>query len=386
MILGKTALLTFSGDITKISFVDAIVNPTNTKLAGDAGISKLIHKAAGSELKEACAKHKGCNPGQAIITDGYNLPCKYIIHTAGPSWKSDNSVESLKKLAECYKNILQAAKENNISTIAFPSISTGHHGFPEEKAAHTAVHAVYNYIAKYPESFKKIVWVLKYSALKDIYDKEINSLSPEAFLKLKTSLSKGAPSYEHSIEVGDFVLRSSHFKCMYNSHKTVNIDAKVSIIDQNGNIKNKKIPAGYCASCKVYFILDSTYENLLKNGIPVCRISSASSYLKEKTNTHDGMNLAEESILKQYGYTVAENESLSPAQRRKILSCLIDSGIMSKMGVISYLDFFINSKKKLKKFDNAVKKWKSDRAYVEKYKIGSFKEVEVGTIHVKGTH
>lgn len=386
MLLGKTALLSFSGDITKISFVDAIVNPTNTKLQGDAGISKLIHKAAGSELKDACKMLKGCQPGQAKITDGYNLPCKYIIHTAGPSWKGDNPVESTKKLAECYRNVLYTAMKNNIHTIAFPSISTGYHGFPEQKAAHTAVHTVYSFIAKYPDSFEKIIWVLKYSTLKDIYDNEINALSPELFLKLKKSLSKAASLHEYSIEVADFVVHTSKFKCMHNGHKIVNIDGIVSIIDQNGNVKKIKVPAGYCASCKLYFILDSTYESLQNKGIPICKVLSSPSYLNEKTIAKDGMNLAEESILKQYGYTVAEHDGLTTAQRRKILSCLIDNGIISKTGVISYLDFFINAKKKLKIYDNAVNKWKSDRAFIVEYKIGSFKKVIVGSIHAKGTH
>lgn len=136
------------GDITKLS-VDAIVNAANTSLLGGGGVDGAIHRAGGKAILEDCrkiiAKQGSCRVGQAVITTAGNLPSKYVIHTVGPVWNGGNKNEN-EKLADCYRNSLKLAIENNCNTIAFPNISTGIYKFPKDKAAKIAVDTVLEFI------------------------------------------------------------------------------------------------------------------------------------------------------------------------------------------------------------------------------------------------
>lgn len=168
-------LKTVKGDITKITDVEAIVNAANESLLGGGGVDGAIHRAAGPGLLEECRTLNGCPTGEAKLTKGYNLPCKYVIHTVGPIWHGGLRGEP-EKLASCYFNSLKVAVENGIRTVAFPSISTGVYGYPVEKAAKEAVGAVRRFLKEFPDEIDMVEWVLFDDRTLLAYEKEVGKI------------------------------------------------------------------------------------------------------------------------------------------------------------------------------------------------------------------
>ncbi|HEY9538818.1 MAG TPA: O-acetyl-ADP-ribose deacetylase [Kiloniellaceae bacterium] len=135
-----------AGDITKLD-VDAIVNAANAQLRPGGGVCGAIHRAAGKNLREACARIGGCATGQSVHTEGFDLKANYVIHSVGPVWHGGGENEAA-LLASCYRTALKIATQIGARSVAFPAISTGVYGFPLEQATAIAVATVRDFLAR----------------------------------------------------------------------------------------------------------------------------------------------------------------------------------------------------------------------------------------------
>lgn len=133
---------------------DAIVNAANSDLTAGSGVCGAIFQAAGEqELQRACSKIGKCPVGQAVITPGFQLKSRYIIHAVGPIWSGGENGEE-KLLANCYKNSLELAKKYSLTSLAFPLISAGIYGYPKEEALRVASNAIHNFLLQENEDME----------------------------------------------------------------------------------------------------------------------------------------------------------------------------------------------------------------------------------------
>lgn len=162
------------GDITKTE-ADAIVNAANSSLLGGSGVDGAIHRAGGPAILEACIEIRnrqgGCATGEAVITTAGNLPARYVIHTVGPVWNGGNNSEP-ELLASAYRNSIQLAETNKLTSIAFPNISTGIYSFPKRAAAEIAINTVKDVLTG-TEHVKQVFFVCfdeeNYSIYRELY-------------------------------------------------------------------------------------------------------------------------------------------------------------------------------------------------------------------------
>ncbi|MEH6528770.1 MAG: O-acetyl-ADP-ribose deacetylase [Porticoccus sp.] len=163
------------GDITQLS-VDAIVNAANSQLAGGGGVDGAIHRAAGYEqLHQACGLLDGCPTGQVKVTEGFNLPTKYIFHAVGPIWQGGTEHEA-QLLASCYRNAMILAKDYEVHSIAFPAISCGIYGYPVDGAVVIAVREVRNAVAENP-AIENVIFCCFDEAMANTYEVALAQLN-----------------------------------------------------------------------------------------------------------------------------------------------------------------------------------------------------------------
>ena len=160
-------------DITKMK-VDAIVNPTDYMFSGSGGTDAHIHLAAGPELRKACDALPFLEEGEVAVTEGFDLPCKYIIHTFGPIWQG-GLFDERRKLASCYRNSMQAAYDRGCESIAFPLISSGTFGFPKDRVLRIALDTITNFLMSHDMTvfivvFDKKAYAISQKLQKDVQD------------------------------------------------------------------------------------------------------------------------------------------------------------------------------------------------------------------------
>ena len=160
-------------DITKLK-VDAIVNPSNGNLVATGGVDLEIRQKAGSQLDLACKSLAPCERGQIKVTEGFNLPCKYIFHTVGPVWQDGQHQEG-EILGLCYRNALRKAQELNLESIGFPLIATGNNLFPKDLALSVATNEISNFILDHELTVYLVV-----------FDKKAYQISTQRFKEVAT--------------------------------------------------------------------------------------------------------------------------------------------------------------------------------------------------------
>ena len=270
-------------DITKIK-CDAIVNAANNSLLGGGGVDGAIHRAAGRGLLEECRGLGGCKTGEAKITGAYNLPCKYVIHTAGPVWHGGGYGEE-RLLISCYRSSLQLAKEYKCETVAFPLISAGVYGYPKDEALRVAVSEISRFLLENEMTVTIVVYdkqsfQISKKLIADIREYIDERYIDEHFVERSNLINFQGPFYDepaaelHDIVVGvdesfsEMLLRKIDEKGMTDAqcYKKANIDRKLfSKIRSKPGYKPSK-PTAIAFAVALELPLEEAADLLLKAG------------------------------------------------------------------------------------------------------------------------
>jgi len=254
-------------DITKMT-VDAIVNAANTSLQMGGGVCGAIFDAAGAlELQTECDKIGGCAVGQAVITKGYNLPSKFIIHTAGPVWQGGENNES-ELLASCYRNSLELAQQYNCESIAFPLISSGIFGYPKEEALNVATSAIGEFLSRND----MMVYLV-------VFDKNSFKISESLFTTIENFIDDNYVA-EHK-----FLRQSS------------NLDHSDFLIREH-KLRDKKLSHPFIVSEESEAIDQKSYnaDSMTKYSISPCREEPVELSKSKKKNLKDLVSKLDESF------------------------------------------------------------------------------------------
>lgn len=211
------------------------------------------------------------------------------------------------------------------------------------------------------------------SEIKDMSLADLKKM-PDDFALLKQAkanyteagVRKEEPSQIDVLEVGfeDFVVKSHKKRCIYN-HKSVFIKARFSLLTKQGDVIEKDIPAGYCATCKCFFIIQSDYEELKKWGVPLCQQLSENEFISIVRGSRVQLNI--HSKLNILGYSVGKKDELSEEQRHTILALALDKGIYTKAQLDDFLRWLINSRAYNEHMKDAISKWEKDRLFIQRY-------------------
>lgn len=187
-----------------------------------------------------------------------------------------------------------------------------------------------------------------------------------------------------SIAFEDFVVRAQSFYCLKN-HETETITAQINLLKKDGTIEAATVTAGYCSTCKCYFIPESEYLELRKQGVLLCQIMTEKVFRTNGTAIIEGWDLKPESLLHQCGYNVNAADDFSDSQRQSVLIYVVESGLQSVYDICNFLDWLIaRSEQRIDKdMSAAIAKWRCDRKFISEYKKGSRRLVGVRSLSAK---
>ena len=166
---------------------DAVVNPTNEALVGTGGLDGHLHRAAGPGLDKACARIGRSMPGVAVLTKGYALPARHIIHTVGPRW-IDGAHGEAETLAACYRTALAIAEKQKFETVAFPIIAAGTFGFPKEQALQIAIREISDHVLRHDRTVYLVV-----------YNRDLFQISRKLYQDVRAYVDENYVQAHHSL-------------------------------------------------------------------------------------------------------------------------------------------------------------------------------------------